>query len=715
MATQVGEAVIRLTFDGKNVKASLDKVEKQASGSMEKAGKSGGSKWGMAWAVAAGNLISKGISKVASMVSNTMDSAIGRLDTLNNFPKVMESLGYSAEASSASIKQISDGLDGLPTSLDAMASDVQKLAASMGNLADGEVNATTVGLALNDMFLAGGKGTEAASAAMEQYNQMLARGKVDQQSWNSMVNAAPGQMNQLAKSILGANANQADLYKAMQSGKVSFDELNQAMVKLDKEGGENFQSFADQAVAATGGIATQLENVKNTMNKIVAAALEGNTDDISKYTDQLAKRVSAVAPTLVQGFAGAFNTLMHAIPGLIEQLLPTAVSGLRQLIEGIVDVLPEMIDTLDEAGSIIVNALLNILDKVAPDIIIAVIEFIGRLQSLIMDTLPVLVKVLASAIPTLTSQIISYINATANQLPEFLMLLADTLIEAMPVLLNAVTNVLLAITERIPDIIPPLVMQITKVITILATTLTKPEFLTAILQAAIVLLTELVKAIPQIIVALIGALPEIITNIVSFLLDPSNLGMIVQAAGQLFMGIVMAVPQILGALIAAFGSLVGKLWDWITSTFGQFAANFGGFIAGIFKGAINGVLTFIENFINAPIDLLNGFIGIINDTFGWIGVNIGYIGRINLPRLAQGGVVDSATTAIIGEDGQEAVLPLENNTGNWAGLLAQTLASEMQEQGNSGTINVYMTNEINSRLDAQDIGRVMMQSIRRAA
>ena len=71
---------------------------------------------------------------------------------------------------------------------------------------------------------------------------------------------------------------------------------------------------------------------------------------------------------------------------------------------------------------------------------------------------------------------------------------------------------------------------------------------------------------------------------------------------------------------------------------------------------------------------------------------------------------------MIGEEGQEAVLPLDKNTDNWAGLLASTLAVEMEEQGTSGReINVYMTNEINNRLDAQEIGRVMMESIRRAA
>ena len=122
MATQIGEAVIKLTFDGKDVKASLSKVESE----VEKSGKTTGSKWGSTWAVAAGNLIAKGVSKVASMVTSTMGNAISRLDTLNNFPKVMTSLGYSAESADKSISTMSDSLDGLPTSLDAMSADVQK-------------------------------------------------------------------------------------------------------------------------------------------------------------------------------------------------------------------------------------------------------------------------------------------------------------------------------------------------------------------------------------------------------------------------------------------------------------------------------------------------------------------------------------------------------------------------------------------------------------
>lgn len=632
MATNVGEAVIKLTFDGKDVKASLSKVESE----VEKSGKSTGSKWGSTWAVAAGNLIAKGVSKVASMVTNTMGNAIKRLDTLNNFPKVMTSLGYSAEQADKSISTMSDSLDGLPTSLDAMSADVQKLAASMGNLAEGEVNATSVGLALNDMFLAGGKGTAAASAAMEQYNQMLANGKVDMQSWRSMVNAAPGQMNQLAQSLLGATANQADLYKAMQEGTVTFDDFNNAIVKLDQEGGEGFSSLHDQAIASTGGIQTQIENVTNTLNKIVAAALSGNISDMSKYLNQLTSRIGELVPTLVQGFTLAFDALMQAFPGIIEQLLPTIMEGANTVIMTLINAIPQFVELLVASIPIVVDGLMQLLN---------------------------------------------------------------------------------ALIAAFPTIIPQLIMAITNLITTIILQLTRPDFLAAILQASITLLLEIVKALPTILTALVSALPQIIENILAFLLDPNNLAMIIEGAVQLFMGIVMAVPQILGALLGAFGSLVGSLWDWITSRFGQFAADFGNFIGNIFKGAINGMISFIENFINAPIDLINGFLGIINDAFGWLGVHIDPIARINLPRLAQGGVVDSATAAIIGEQGQEAVLPLEHNTDNWAGLLAETLAIEMDNQnvGGDRPINVYMTNNIDNVLDADEIGQVMMESIRRAA
>ena len=295
---------------------------------------------------------------------------------------------------------------------------------------------------------------------------------------------------------------------------------------------------------------------------------------------------------------------------------------------------------------------------------------------------------------TFLQNVIPVIQATLPKIADLVNQLAPLIIQMLPGLIQS--------------LLPPFINVVTQIAIVLIRE--APRILTMILNGFL-------NALPDIITALVEALPQIITAIIDFLTNPDNIQMLIDAAVQLFMALVMAVPQILGGLIQAFGTLVGNLWNGITSMFAKFAADFGEFISGIFKGAINGVLTFIENFINAPIDLLNGFIGIINNAFGWIGVNLGYIDRIQLPRLAQGGFVDGATTAMIGEDGAEAVLPLENNTDNWAGLLAQTLVAEM-EIDNVGTGGVTIEKQefiINNQMDAEEIGRVMMQSIRRSA
>ncbi len=99
------------------------------------------------------------------------------------------------------------------------------------------------------------------------------------------------------------------------------------------------------------------------------------------------------------------------------------------------------------------------------------------------------------------------------------------------------------------------------------------------------------------------------------------------------------------------------------------------------KGVINSIIGGIEKMANGVINGINGMIKALNnlsfDVPDWVpeiggktfGFNIGTIGNISIPRLAKGGVVDQATLAMIGEAGQEAVVPLENNTG-WIDKIA---------------------------------------------
>lgn len=128
-----------------------------------------------------------------------------------------------------------------------------------------------------------------------------------------------------------------------------------------------------------------------------------------------------------------------------------------------------------------------------------------------------------------------------------------------------------------------------------------------------------------------------------------------------------AVKTVFSPIVDFFGGI----WDKIKTKFSKLGTTIGDAIGNAVKAGINGVISLIENSINSAIGLINGAIKLINLLPG---VNVGYVKKLKMPRLAQGGVVDSATIAMIGEQGKEAVVPLENNT-EWMDKLADRITS----------------------------------------
>lgn len=125
-----------------------------------------------------------------------------------------------------------------------------------------------------------------------------------------------------------------------------------------------------------------------------------------------------------------------------------------------------------------------------------------------------------------------------------------------------------------------------------------------------------------------------------------------------------------------WGKFFGGLWDTIKNKFSTIGTNIASAIGGAVKSGINGVISMIQNTINSAIGLINGAINLINKIPG---VNIGNISKLSLPKLARGGVLDDgARTVIAGEDGAEAIVPLEKNT-KWIKMLANQLQDSFIE------------------------------------
>src|SRR5690625_3171256 len=158
-----------------------------------------------------------------------MDSAISRFDTLNQFPRVLQALGVSAEESEQAMTDLSDGIDGLPTKLDDIASTAQRMYTSFNDMD----KATESALALNNALLGSGSSAEQARRGTEMYLKMLQTGQVDLQTWRSLSETMDVGLIKVAERFgyVGKTAKD-DLYRALQDGTHTIDDFNDKLIEV---------------------------------------------------------------------------------------------------------------------------------------------------------------------------------------------------------------------------------------------------------------------------------------------------------------------------------------------------------------------------------------------------------------------------------------------------------------------------------------------------
>lgn len=293
-----------------SLQATLSAVDKNFTSTMQKAtGTTGELDKGMEKTntsildIAKGVGVFKLIEVGVSAVTNSLGSAIERFDTLNQYPKVLESLGASAEESDRGIQILSDGIDGLPTKLDEVAATSQQMFLVFRD-ADKASEST---IALNNALLASGSSGDKAARGTEQYLKMLRTGKVDLDTWTTLQETMGIGLDKVAKEMLGAEASTSDLYDALKDGTISIDDFNSALVGMSDE-------LGDLARVNTKGIGTSFSNMANAISKGVANTIKA-LDNLVKTSGINADGIAGIFDVLKGSINKAFNSINKAIEG----------------------------------------------------------------------------------------------------------------------------------------------------------------------------------------------------------------------------------------------------------------------------------------------------------------------------------------------------------------------------------------------------------------
>lgn len=168
---------------------------------------------------------------------------------------------------------------------------------------------------------------------------------------------------------------------------------------------------------------------------------------------------------------------------------------------------------------------------------------------------------------------------------------------------------------------------------------------------------------------------------------------IVTPIRNFFSGLWDGIKTMVSNFINGFKSLFSTVASWVKSNVIDPVANFFSGLWNGIKSGVEGIVSGIKSVmgtiagavkapINGVIDLINGVIDGINKIKvpDWVpGLGGKSPNFPKIPRLAKGGIVDRSTIIEAGENGEEAIVPLENNTG-----AIEKIAALLNAQGGNG-------------------------------
>lgn len=593
-----------------------------------------------------GNLLANAFSKASGVISSSLDGAISRVDILNQFPRVMEQLGYGADSASAAIGKMSDHIQGLPTKLDSIAGSVQRVVPKFKDVG----KATDVMLAFNDALVAGGQSVQVQEAALEQYVQGISKGKFELEEWRSIQTAMPGQLDAVAQSMLGAGKSSNDLYEALKSGKVSVDDFADAFVKLDSEGINGMASFAEQAKTGSAGIATSMSNAANAVTVQIAKIIDkiNENGEIAAGFDAIKQAVTefgGAAVTAVGWVKDNFGTIAPIVAAVgaaftALQIVPAIMPAV-----GAVQSLVSVVRSVG-AASVAIKVLGSAVAAVGGPVTI-VIAAIAALVA-VFATLYATNQDFANAVNGAWAQIqaaFTAIQPSLQALGEQFMALSEAIMPA----LTQIGTLILDLATTLISALAPVIQQIVEAVTAAMPTITAAiQFVANVLAVIIGVVVQVVSAFVsfgQTLVSAAQSAADFVSNVGSFLSGlpgviwgflTGALSNVANFVGQMASNAASAGQQFLSNIGGALGGLAGRVGGFLGSAIGQ-AASFVGQMAS--KASQAG-----QQFMSNIVSTLSGIPGRVASIGGQIvsGIANGIRGAAGAVVSALGGVVNQA-------------------------------------------------------------------------
>ena len=350
------------------------------------------------------------------------------------------------------------------------------------------------------------------------------------------------------------------------------------------------------------GIADENADFDGLINNLVKS-IETFAQNIIPRVEQALKGVGKVV-------SGLAPIIVEALPGLVENVLPGFIDAIMEVVNSIVEAIPEVIPVLIQALVDIVTQLIECLAENLPTIIEAIIQGLEQIMNSLAENLPTII----SGITQMLLQVVQVIISNAPQfLQAFLNLLlsfAEAELQALPQIIAALPTLINGIIDFLKQAIPMVMDGFIQLMTslcealpeiIAAITEVLPQLIDGIISGIIALIPLIIDCGIQLFIALIQnigaiisgiakALPDLITGIVEAILE--HLPEIIECGVQLFIALIANLPTIIVELVKAVPQIIQALLE----AFGEGVSKFGEMGVNLVKGLWNGFKSKLDEF-----------------------------------------------------------------------------------------------------------------------
>lgn len=606
-------------------------------------------------------LVSLGVVNAISGAFNTLKSsisgAVSRFDTMKKYPKVMESLGVSSEMSSKSIQRLSEGIEGLPTTLDMVVSTAQRMTSMTGNI-DKSTEAT---IALNNAFLASGSSTEDASRGMEQYLQMLSRGEVDLEGWRSLQETMPVALQKVAEAFgMTGEAAQRDLYDKLKSGEITFKDFQDKLIEL----GTGTGMLADLAKTNSEGVATSFKNLKTAVVKNWEMILAKIEEVSQKMTGKsIAENINGLKPLINDFFNGVASAIDKVVPyfqwfidhgdaviGVIGAIASAfVVLKVAGAIGSVFEAFHKAEKVLEKAGKS-VTFLSKAFEVIGmgpiPIIIAAVAALAGALivayntSETFRNAVNNLFSKIAESVGPIIEQAISAFSGLGTVISDVLGFAFVNIVPVLARFLEFIGQMVVGIAPLIAQLVGSLAPVIATIVTVLMNVI---QAIMPALGAALNVIMSVLEAVGPVVMNILSIVVSVVSSIIQTL-SPilSVIGLIVTTIIASVSPIITFIADAVAIIIQVIGKILYTITGVLSTAFkvtSETWTNIMSFITGVVNGitgviskisavagtVFNGIYTVCSNIMNKVDGVIQGVFDAIRSS--WEGLT-GFVGGI---------------------------------------------------------------------------------------